>query len=68
MTPIIDCLKKEGPVTAAKAFKEIKQKMTKALVLRLSNFFKVFEVMCHVSGIDIGGVLSQESTSLSFLV
>ena len=66
MVPIKECLKKEEfqwPDAAAKAFKEIKQRMTEAAV-RLSNFSKVFEVMYDASGIDIVGVLSQASYHL----
>ena len=37
--------KKEShwPIDAAKAFREIKQRMTEALVMRLPDVFKVFE-------------------------
>jgi len=47
MTPITNCLEKEEfhwLVDAAKAFKEIKQRMIEASVMRLSDFSKVFEV------------------------
>jgi len=35
-----------------------KLRMTKALVMRLSDFTKAFEITCYASGIGIGGVLS----------
>jgi len=69
MTQITDCLKKEEfqwSATAAKAFKEIKQRMTEAPVMRLPNFSKAFEVICDASGIGIGGVLSQEKHPIAF--
>ena len=43
---------------ATKAFNEVKQKMTEALIMRLLDFTKPFEVKCDASGIGIGGVLS----------
>ena len=42
----------------AKAFNEVKQKMTKAPIMRLPDFTKPFEVECDASGIGIRGVLS----------
>jgi len=69
MAPITGYLKKEEfqwPVVAAKVFKEIKQRMTEAPVMRFFYFSMVFEAMCDASGIGIGGVLSQEKHPISF--
>jgi len=69
MAPITDCLKKEEfqwSATAAKAFKEMKQRMSEAPVMRLFDFSKAFEVMCDVSSISISGVLGQEKNSITF--
>ena len=71
MAPITDCLKKEElqwSATAAKAFKEIKQRMTEASVMRLPDFSKAFEVMCDASSIGIGGYSVKKSTQLPFSV
>ena len=61
MSPITDYLKK-GPfqwtLKAASAFKEIKEIMSSALVLRHPDFSKVFEVACDASGYGISGALS----------
>ena len=49
MAAIIDCIKQgkfQWSNSAGKAFQEIKKKMTKALVMRLPDFDKVFEVEC----------------------
>ena len=62
MAPITECLKKgefAWSNAAAKAFIEIKARMINALVMRLLDFSKIFEVACDTSGISIG-VLVQE--------
>ena len=51
---------------AAKAFNEVKQKMTEAPVMRLPDFTKPFEVESDASGIGIGGVLSQKRHPIAY--
>jgi len=61
MALITDCLKREEfewTKAAAKAFREIKERMTEAPVMRLPDFTKVFEITFDASGVGIGGVLS----------
>ena len=50
----------------AKAFNEVKQKMSEALVMRLPDFTKPFEVECDASSIGIGGVVSQERHPIAY--
>nr|ABD63096.1 Gag-pol polyprotein, putative [Asparagus officinalis] len=69
MVPITDCLKKgefEWSKAATKAFVEIKQRISQAPVMRLPDFFKVFEITCDASGIDISEVLSQEGHPVAY--
>jgi len=69
MAPITNCLKREDfelTKAAAKAFWEIKERMTEAPVMRLSDFRKVFKITCDASGVGIGGVLSQEKHPVAY--
>ena len=69
MSPITDVMKQGEFVwtkIAAKAFNEVKQKMTEASVMCLPNFTQVFEVECDASSIGIGGVLSQERHPIAY--
>jgi len=69
MAPVIDCLKKrefKWSKSTARAFKELKERLTIAPVLRFPNFSKVFEATCDISGKGIGGVLNQECHPVAF--
>ena len=69
MSPITDCMKQGEFVwikATAKAFNEVKQKMTEAPVMHLPDFTKPFKVEFDASGIGIGGVLSQECHPIAY--
>ena len=69
MASIIDCLKKgsfQWTSNAALAFRDIKDIMASAPILRHLNFSKVFEVSLDASGYGIGGILSQEGHPIAF--
>ena len=56
MSPITECLKAKKfvwPPVAARAFTEIKRKMSSAPILKLPDFSKVFEVACDASQMAI---------------
>ena len=40
--------------------------MISALVMRLPDFLKIFEVACDASGIGIGGILAQEGHLVAY--
>ena len=69
MPPITEYLKKRESVWsngAAKAFVEIKARMIITPVMCLRDFFKIFEVACDTSGIDIGRLLAQEGHQVAY--
>ncbi|WVZ52045.1 hypothetical protein U9M48_003140 [Paspalum notatum var. saurae] len=52
--------------TQEKAFNTLKDKLTHAPLLQLSDFGKTFEFKCDASGIGIGGVLLQEGKPVAY--
>jgi hypothetical protein len=54
-----------GPAQV-KAFNLLKEKLTQAPLLQLTDFGKTFEIECDASGIGIGGVLIQEGKPVAY--
>jgi hypothetical protein len=44
----------------------LKEKITEQQILLLPDFGKTFQVRCDASGVDIGAVLSQDNSPVSF--
>jgi hypothetical protein len=51
---------------AERSFNILKYKITKQLILVLSDFGKTFQVRCDVSGVAIGAVLSHDNRLVSY--
>jgi hypothetical protein len=67
--PITECLKGgmfKWTEKAQKSFELLNQKVTKAPILMLPNFSRVFKVHCDACNLGIGGVLSQEDKPIAF--
>nr|GEX32666.1 hypothetical protein [Tanacetum cinerariifolium] len=69
IVPLTEC-KKGGRFTwtseAAKAFDNLKAKVTEAPVLAFPNIDEVFQVECDASAVGIGGVLNQNQWPIAF--
>ena len=69
LAPITECLKGDKfkwTSEADEAFELLKKKVTKASILILHDFNKVFKVECDASNIGIGAVLSQGGKLIAF--
>ena len=64
VAPLNDIVKKDVVFqwgeAQQKAFETLKEKLTNAPILALSNFAKTLEIECDASSISIGAVLLQE--------
>jgi hypothetical protein len=70
MASIAECLKAKSfkwTPAMALAFKDIKQKMAKALVLQLPDFSQIFEVSCDASHVGVGGRGAKSSRASNFI-
>ena len=69
MAPMTKVIKGSSFKWSSKAqtvFEEVKEKLTKAPVLALACFDKVFEVKCDASSVGISGLLVQLGRPLAF--
>ena len=70
IAPLHELTKKGATFTWAAAqqdaFNTLKDKLTHAPLLQLSNFNKTFELECDASGIGLGGVLLQDGKPVAY--
>ena len=69
MASITECMKKwvlKWSKAAEKAFKEVKRKLYRALVLALPNFEDSFELECNATEVGIGVVLIQSRRHIAY--
>ena len=70
-TPILDTVKKKHKSfkwieEVEKSFNILKEKITERSIMVFPNFRKTFQVRCDASGVEIGVVLSQDNSLVSY--